>query len=242
MTTWSRHLYEHDPLAIAKGESNDYSVVNIFGYNTSVSTTFVPAWEYSSSYTYPTAALTMSVTSTDSDDNGALVRIIGLDANYDVISEDVIINTAAPNSTTNQFFRINTVVFIDTDGNEGLITVYNSGTVYAAIRAGDGRNQASIYTVPRNHSFYLWRISAFSADTTSSKPAIFRNFTRDPSGRFFTVGRTTFVSSLNVQRVFPFKYDEMTDIQFQLRTAQGTHEVAAFGEGVLAKNTITGEP
>jgi hypothetical protein len=33
MPTWTRHLYEHNPLAIAKGEVNGYSVVHKFGAN-----------------------------------------------------------------------------------------------------------------------------------------------------------------------------------------------------------------
>lgn len=242
MTTWARHLYEHDPLAIAKGESNGYSVVNLFGYQTSVGTTFIPAWEYASAYTYPTSAINLTITSTDADDNGSIIRVLGLDSNYDVIVEDVIVNTANPNTTTNQFLRVNDMFFFDTDGNEGTITASNGGTVYAAIRVGDGKSQAAIYTVPRNHSLYLWRIQTFSADSTSSKPAIFRNFTRTPEGRFFTVGRTTFAGSMNILRVVPFKYEERTDVQFQVSTVQGTHEVSAFGEGVLVKNTIQGEP
>ena len=38
---------------------------------------------------------------------------------------------------------------------------------------------------------------------------------------------------MNIQRRFPFKYDEKSDIQFQLRTFSGTHEMNVFGEGAL---------
>jgi len=38
---------------------------------------------------------------------------------------------------------------------------------------------------------------------------------------------------MNVQRRIPFKYSEKTDIQFQLRTNSGTHEMNVFGEGIL---------
>jgi len=239
MTTWARHLYEHDPLAISKGEVNDYEVRNIFGYQTGVSTTFIPAWEYATAYTYPTSAVTMSVASTDTvNDNGYTVRIIGLDADYKVISEDVTI----PATTTKAFYRINDVLFFNTDGNQGLITVSNGGTVYAAIRIGDGRNQASIFTVPAGRSFYLYRIDAFSNDSTASKTGIFKNFTRNSLGHVFNVARTTFQNQMNIQRRLPFKYSEKTDIQFQLRTGSGTHEMNVFGEGVLAKNIIRGEP
>ena len=235
MTTWTRHLYEHDPLAIAKGESNYLSVRNIFGYQENVTTSFIPAWEYATAYTYPTSAVTMDVASTDAaNDNGYTVRIIGLDANYNIISEDVII----PATTTKAFFRINDVIYFNTDGNQGLITVSNGGTVYAAIRIGDGRNQASIYTVPAGHCFYLYRIDAFSNDSTSPKTGVFKNFTRDSNGVTFNVARTTFQNQMNIQRRLPFKYDGTTDIQFQLRTKSGTHEMNVFGEGVLVNEEL----
>ena len=81
MSTWTRHLYENDPLAISKGESKGLSVRNIFGYQEDVTTSFIPAWEYATAYTYPTSAVTMDVASTDTvNDNGYTVRIIGLDA------------------------------------------------------------------------------------------------------------------------------------------------------------------
>jgi len=235
MTTWTRHLYEHDPLAIAKGESNYLSVRNIFGYQENVTTNFIPAWEYATAYTYPTSAVTMDVASTDAaNDNGYTVRIIGLDANYNIISEDVTI----PATTTKAFFRINDVIYFNTDGNQGLITVSNGGTVYAAIRIGDGRNQASIYTVPAGHCFYLYRIDAFSNDSTSPKTGVFKNFTRDSNGVTFNVARTTFQNQMNIQRRLPFKYDGTTDIQFQLRTKSGTHEMNVFGEGVLVNEEL----
>ena len=235
MTTWTRHLYEHDPLAIAKGESNYLSVRNIFGYQENVTTSFIPAWEYATAYTYPTSAVTIDVASTDAaNDNGYTVRIIGLDENYNIISEDVII----PATTTKAFFRINDVIYFNTDGNQGLITVSNGGTVYAAIRIGDGRNQASIYTVPAGHCFYLYRIDAFSNDSTSPKTGVFKNFTRDSNGVTFNVARTTFQNQMNIQRRLPFKYDSTTDIQFQLRTKSGTHEMNVFGEGVLVNEEL----
>tara|TARA_E500000318_G_C3477257_1_gene178993 strand:+ start:51 stop:764 length:714 start_codon:yes stop_codon:yes gene_type:complete len=235
MTTWTRHLYEHDPLAIAKGESNHLSVRNISGYQENVTTSFIPAWEYATAYTYPTSAVTMDVASTDTvNDNGYTVRIIGLDANYNIISEDVTI----PATTTKAFFRINDVLYFNTDSNQGLITVSNGGTVYAAIRIGDGRNQASIYTVPAGHCFYLYRIDAFSNDSSSSKTGVFKNFTINSSGHTFNVARTTFQNQMNIQHRLPLKYDAKTDIQFQVRTKSGTHEMNVYSEGVLVNEGL----
>jgi len=43
---------------------------------------------------------------------------------------------------------------------------------------------------------------------------------------------------MNIQRRLPFKYSSKTDIQFQLQTNSGTHEMNVFGEGILIDTTI----
>jgi hypothetical protein len=134
-------------------------------------------------------------------------------------------------------FSINDVIFSKTSGaNVGDITISNGGTTYAKILTGVGRNQASIFTVPAGKSFYLYRIDAFSNDSTASKPGIFRNYVKYDTGQIYVVARTTFESNMNIQRRLPFKYNEKTDIQFQLRTLSGTYEMNVFGEGILKDN------
>jgi hypothetical protein len=239
MPTWTRHLYEHDPLAIAKGEVNGYSVRNIFGYNAAIETTYIPAWENATAYTYPTSALTMTVTSNVAD-NGVVILIIGLDANYNQISETVTLAGTA--TTTNQYFRINDVVTVSGNALND-ITISNGGITYAKVRGGDGKNQASIYTVPAGYSFYLMRIDAFCATAAqNNRQVFFRNLVCLPNGVKLRVAETSFLELMHIQRQMPFRYDEKTDIQFQLRDSSGDQFVSVFGEGVLVKNTLRGEP
>ena len=241
MTTWTRHLYEHDPLAIAKGESNNYEPRNIFGYNALVGTSYIPCWENNTAYTQPTTGLTMTVTSNVADD-GVVVRIIGLDVNYEVIAENVTLNSATPPTTTNQFFRINDVVTVAGNADNDIV-VSNGGVTYAKIRGGEGKNQASIYTVPAGYSFYLMRIDAFCATATQNNRQIyFRNFVCLENGVKLRVAETSFLEIMHIQRQVPFRYNEKTDIEFQLRGSGGEQYVSVFGEGVLIKNTIQGEP
>ena len=222
---------------VAEGNVSGSSVINIFGWQGSTSTSFIPMWENATAYTYPGSTLTMTVTTSSASDNGASITIIGLDASYNVISDTVIANNAVPPTTSIGFFRINDVIFSKTSGaNVGDITVANGGTTYAKILAGVGRNQASIYTVPAGKCFYLYRIDAFSNDSTAAKPGLFRNFVQYNTGQIYVVARTTFLSNMNIQRRIPFKYDEKTDIQFQLRTLGGTYEMNVFGEGILKDN------
>ena len=239
MPTWTRHLYEHNPLAIAKGEVNGYSVRNLFGYNSAIGTTYMPAWENATAYTYPTSALTMTVTSNVAD-NGVIILIAGLDANYNQISEFVTLSGTA--TTTKQYFRINDVVTVSGNALND-ITVSNGGVTYAKVRGGDGKNQASIYTVPAGYSFYLFRIDAFCATAAQNNRQIyFRNFVSLANGVKLRVAETSFLEIMNIQRQLPFRYDEKTDIQFQLRGSAGEQFISVFGEGTLVKNTLRGEP
>lgn len=239
MTTWTRNLYEHDYLAIAKGESNDYSARNIFGYNSTVGTSYIPLWENNTVYTYPTQPLTMTVTSNVAD-NGVQVRIIGLDGDYNVITE--VVTLAVSVATTQQFFRINDVVTISGNAANN-ITISNGGITYAKVRGGDGKNQASIYTVPAGHSLYLVRIDAFCATAAQNNRQIFfRNLACLPSGVKLRVAETSFLETMHIQRQVPFRYNEKTDIEFQLHGSSGEQFVSVFGEAILCKNVITGEP
>ena len=239
MPTWTRHLYEHDPLAIAKGEVNGYSVRNLFGYNSAIGTTYMPAWENATAYTYPTSALTMTVTSNVAD-NGVIILIAGLDANYNQISEFVTLAGTA--TTTKQYFRINDVVTVSGNALNN-ITISNGGITYAKVRGGDGKNQASIYTVPAGYSFYLFRIDAFCATAAqNNRQVYFRNFVSLANGVKLRVAETSFLEIMNIQRQLPFRYDEKTDIQFQLRGSAGEQFISVFGEGTLVKNTLRGEP
>ncbi len=222
---------------VSEGRVSGAEIRNIFGWQASVTTSFIPLWENATAYTYPGSALTMTVTSASASDDGGTVLIKGLDANYAEITETVTCNNASAPTTTTGFFRINDAIFTKSSGaNVGDITITNSGTTYAKIDAGIGKSQASIFTVPAGKSFYLYRIDAFSNDSTASKPGIFRNYVKYSTGAVYVVARTTFLSNMNIQRRVPFKYSQKEDIQFQLRTGSGTHEMNVFGEGVLKDN------
>jgi Tfp pilus assembly protein PilX len=229
---------EEFKLDVARGKARGASVRNIFGYNTDGTSTLRAVWDKAADYAYPSSAVTMTVTNDDAADDGGTILIKGLDANYEEVSEVVTTNNATPPTTTQTFLRINDVIYSNTGANAGIIDVSNGGVDYARIRAGDGRNQASIYTVPAGCEFYLYRIDAFSSDSTAAKPFIFRNYTRTSAGAEYNTARTTALGNMSIQRRLPFKYSEKTDIQLQMATRSGTHELAVFGEGILIKEAM----
>jgi hypothetical protein len=178
----------------------------------------------------------MTVNSNVADD-GVVIRVIGLDADYNIISGDYTLNNGTP-PTTIAFFRINDVLTIDGNAAND-ITLTNGGITYAKIRGGEGRNQASIFTVPANHSFYLYRIDAFSATTTgASKYVLFRNQVTLSTGVVLRVAETTFLNQMQILRQLPFKYTEKTDIELQGRSSSGDNQISVFGEGTLVNEEL----
>jgi len=223
-------------LQVARGLVGGHSAVNIFGFNASVGTDFVPMWEVSGPYVFPAVADIVTVTSTVGD-YGKTVLIIGLDADWNEIKEQVTL-AAAP-QTTQSFLRVNTAIMIGAVNTGEVSVIHNdAATLAARIRAGDGKNQASIYSVPAGHSFYLMRIDAFSATTTgASKFLAFRNSVMT-NGLTLNVAQTTFNNTMQILRQVPFKYTEKSDIQMQIKSSSGTNEAGVFAEGILIKDTI----
>ena len=120
---------EEFKLDVSRGKVRGASVRNIFGQNSSQSTTLRAVWEKSNDtdYVLPISALTMTINS-HADDNGVLIKIIGLDSNYEEISDVISLNQSDPPTTTNQYLRINDVVTISGNAAND-ITVENGGTV-----------------------------------------------------------------------------------------------------------------
>ena len=69
-------------LQVARSQISFHNVVNIFGYQASVTTASIPVWENASVYTYPTSALTMTYASTASET--LTMTVTGLDANTSI--------------------------------------------------------------------------------------------------------------------------------------------------------------
>jgi hypothetical protein len=223
-----------EKLQVSRGLVRDAEVRNIFGFNNAIGTEFIAAWENAVDYVYPSTSLQMTAVSSNTSDIAVTILISGLDENYNRISNTVTLNGSS-NVSIGSFYRINDVITLS--GNAlGNVTIANSGTTYAKVNAGAGKNQASIFTVPAGHEFYLYRIDAFCASAAQNNRIIFfRNFVRQPNGTILQVAQTSFLEQMNIQRRIPFRYTEKTDIQLQVRSSASTQEIGVFAEGILTK-------
>lgn len=171
-----------EELSIAEGKYSGISIVNKFGFNSDVDSATVPedVWEGGGTYTgWATAAELVQVFSASTSDTAAGVgartlRIIGLDANYDVQSETITLNGTTPVSSTQTFIRIHTASVLTAgtaEVNQGIITVRQATTtanVFLSLIAGRNQSNAAVYTVPAGYTAYMRNIHAAASPTNTA--------------------------------------------------------------------------
>ena len=225
----------HAMLEIASERMPEVVPVNIFGFSRSVGITFQTIWNDGGQYVHPSTAVQVSCVSTSASDTMAIL-VSGLDANYETIAEIVQLNGTTPVTTTNSFYRINSATILS-GSNVGDITVSESSTIYAHIEATLGTTQACVYTVPADHSLYIFRISLTSGTVNSNKYVTYRNRIDSSSGRVLRVAEATFQQNMQTfDRQIPFRIASKSDFQFEAKSSSGTNELSIFVEALLMKD------
>lgn len=224
-------------LQVARGQIPGHSTVNIYGYQPSVATTFIPVWENATAYTYPVSATQMHLAGSAGDT--ASILISGLDSGYSPISETLVLNGATAVTTVKSYLRINGMqVTVGSATNpSGVVTLKDltDTTIYAQINAGVGRTQAGIYTVPAGFTFYLSRIDV-NTSLNGNNFATYQNKTISPTGVVQLTQQAPFAINYHTQRVMPRAFTEKTDVQLMCKVNSTTGAVSISQEGYLIKN------
>jgi len=230
--------FEDFDLQIARGQIQGHSTLNIYGYQTAVATSFIPVWENATVYTYPVAATQMHLAGSSGDT--ASIVIQGLDANYNMISETLVLNGATAVTTVKSYLRINSMrVSVGSATNpSGVVTLKDltDTTIYAQINAGVGRTQAAIYTVPAGYTYYLSRID-INTSLNGNNFATYQNKTTDVNGVVLLTQQAPFAINYHTQRVMPRPFAEKTDIQLQCKVNSSTGAISVSQEGYLIQNS-----
>ena len=232
-------------LQVGRGTIQGHSLVNIQGNNAAMPTSFRAAWELANTtdFAFPASALTMDFTSSSAET--LTMRVEGLDANYEPKTATVTFSnstTGVVSSGTAAFFRINALQVIK-GTNVGAISATNGGTTYAQIAAGAGRSQASIYTVPAGHTFFLTRAQAFTTNN-GGHYCTYRVWSRTFVDGVSTVNivlAAPFTQFYSSTRIVARGYPEKTDVQWQLSQTQiapGSVQL----EGILIKGPADSSP
>jgi len=100
--------YEPFDLQVARGQIMGHSAVTLFGYNSDIDQTEESVWPDGGTVPHPTTASILSIASTSAADDATstgarTVFIEGVDNNYNVISEIVILDGTTAVATVNSY-------------------------------------------------------------------------------------------------------------------------------------------
>jgi hypothetical protein len=245
--------YEPFELQVSRSQITWHTPTNIFGYGTTPSTAglFRTVWENmtTTDYVFPTSATTMTLTGGTGDT--ATITIVGLDANYNVLTENLVLNGATGVTTANSYFRINSIFVAAGSATNpaNMVTLTNGGVTYAQINTATingvtgsiGTSQMAVYTVPAGNTFYGYRYGAYSSfNGNSANYTTYRAITNLSSGVQRVIVQTPFNTTYEVQRHFPFGYAAGTDLRFQIAPSAAVAAVVSVNiGGVLVANDGT---
>ena len=150
-------------VSIQRGNINNFTGIQKFGYNGSVGTSFETIWDGGGDYTFISSAGTATATSSDTDDNTGTVEIQGLDSNYDLATETLTIGGSASSTSFIRVFRAKMINANTGDANVGTITITVSSTTVAQIQPTYGQTLMSVYTIPRKYQAYLLQMDIGSS-------------------------------------------------------------------------------
>lgn len=249
MPTWTRKLYEHDELAIAKGDVAGHDTLFKFGFNPDINGNEETIWAHGGNYPWPDAAFTAYVVSDDAaDTNGGTgantVQVEGLDADYNQKSVSVTLNGTTPVAISGTWIRVfRAFVTLAGTGGTSAGTIYvqnvDGSVVYANLGLGN-QTQIAAYTVPSGYTLYLDDINFTAAVSQASKYVQVSLDAREFGSNVF---RKRFINVIQSNQLitkfeYPQKFTEKTDIECRAFSNTTNNAVGASFQGVLVNNEL----
>lgn len=217
-------------LNIARGLVKGTSSVHKFGAVPAMSqSTTGSIWDVNDTI-YPWSAFDTAnsvVVSANINDNGKVLTIVGLDSNYDPLSETVTISAGAA-TTTNQFKRVFRA-YTTSGTNANNINMSVNSTTVARITEGMGQTLMAVYTVPNGYTGYLKKgvmSSQSGADATGNMYVRYGGEAAFRVGHSFEVNGTggQYTYDFSVPVVIPQKSD--IDVRATVRSNNGRYTAA----------------
>lgn len=191
-------------LGVAKGQFHNISHTHKFGAVPSMSVnTTGTIWDINDTV-YPWSAFasagTLSLTRADAGDAGKVVTVVGLDSEYNQISENVTLTAESGNVTTQSFIRVFRA-YMTTGSNVGNVSIIRGATTVARINASKSQTLMAVYTVPAGHSAYLLQGTASCQANADATGDMFIRYFGETS---FRVGHSFELSGNGGQYLHPF--------------------------------------
>lgn len=234
---------ENEGIQIAAGQMIRTSSVHKFGAVPAMSINNTGTiWDINDTL-YPWSAFStagvLTIPAVNASDNGHRVTVVGLDNNYDQITEVFTVSSSGTTTGTKTFKRVYRAFCQGTGSviNVGNINIQRGGTTVARITANKGQTLMTVYTVPRGFTGYLLKgtmTCQAGADATGDM------FVRYDGSDIFRTGHSFEVSGNGGQYLYqfgvPIKIPEKSDIDVRATVRSNNARVTAAFDIILYKD------
>ena len=232
---------EDEKIKISRGMVKGASFIHKFGAVPSLATnTTGTVWDKNDTV-YPWASWAtagiINVDSSSASDINKSITVVGLDANYNQISETITLTTQTNNNSSNSFIRIFRAFISDGETNVGQISVQRDTTDVAIITAGYGQTLMAVYTVPAGYTGYLYKGTCSAQSGADGTGNMFVRYFGQSS---FRIGHSFEVSGAGGQYVYDFSFPipipEKSDIDVRITTRSNNGRYTAAFDLLLVQN------
>jgi hypothetical protein len=232
-------------LNIARGLVKGTSFIHKFGAVPALSTaTTGTVWDVNDTL-YPWSAWdtagTITIDRANAADANKQVTVVGLDSNYEALTETITLTNATGNASTNSFKRVFRAFIVDGTTNVGLISIKRNGTTVAAITAGKGQTLMAVYTIPAGYTGYLMKGTATAQAGADGTGDMFVRYFGQSS---FRVGHTFEVDGDGGQYMYeftvPIPIPAKSDIDVRVSTRSNNGRYTAAFDLILIKDSLGG--
>jgi len=247
-------LFEPWELQVARGQITFHESFQIFGYNPDVDQTEESVWANGGTVPHPTVASVLKISSTSNSDDGSpagvgaqTVFITGVDGNYNVVSETVVLNGQTAVNTQNSYLYVNgfTVTAVGSDGDNagtiyagtGTVTGGAPAVVYDAIAPGYNNRTTAHYCVPAGYTAFITE-GIFTAGQESGSTGVTGFLKQHGPDGILRVGAVVALNNGSVQYDFeyPYRVPEKNCFGASAIGAANNNLVSAFFNVVQIKN------
>lgn len=169
-------------------------------------------------------------------DNGKTVHLIGLDSDYNQVTDEIVLSSSGTVNGTTIFKRVYRA-YMDDGANVGNVSFSRGGTEVLRITAGKSQTLMAIYTVPAGYTAYLLQGNMScqaGADATGDM------FIRYAGQTPFRIGHSFEVSGSGGEYTYnfsvPIAIPEKSDIDVRANVRSNNARVAAAFDIILIPN------
>ncbi len=226
---------------IARGKLGEYAI-HKFGRVAGVGSAYVTVWDENDLYVYLSAATILKISSSSANDDSPAgsgvheVVILGLDANYEIAQEQVVLAGQTAVNTINSYLRVFRIKAVLPDNTSrynagdiyagtGAITAGVPAVIYGKMPVGDNQSQMALATAPANTPGYITEMHGTSGQVLATEV---RLLIRPEVGLFQTKHNLQLVNA-SPGKVFdpPIKVAAKSDVELQAKTPPTAGDLTA---------------